>query len=166
LRDRRGRLLQRIHALNSARSEARRCSADVGTSEHTSQDASKSQADGRANGGDEHLVQRRNRSPGRERKRRCVPDLFRQRCNQLGNRIIEPARRHHKLQKDVASALGDPPPVARDAAIWRKVLNAYSNAAGGSTNAGLVAAVREADHAAWRWTPSSGTLLSCLNTNQ
>jgi len=71
-----------------------------------------------------------------------------------------------KLQKDIAIALGNPPPVARDAAIWRKVLNAYSNAAGDPTSAGLVAAVREADHAAWRWTPSSGMLLSCLNTNQ
>lgn len=70
-----------------------------------------------------------------------------------------------KLQTDVATALGNPPPVARDRAIWKKVLNAYSNAAGDAANAGLVAAVREADHAAWRWAPSSGAPLSCLNTN-
>jgi hypothetical protein len=47
-----------------------------------------------------------------------------------------------KLQTDVVTALGNPPPVARDAAIWKGVLNAYSNAAGDPTNAGLVAAVR------------------------
>jgi hypothetical protein len=70
-----------------------------------------------------------------------------------------------KLQTDVATALGNPPPVVRDAAIWKRVLNAFSNAVGGPTNAGLVAAVRSADRAAWRWTPSfGGTLLSCLNT--
>lgn len=70
-----------------------------------------------------------------------------------------------KLQTDVATALGNPPPVSRDAAIWKRVLNAYSNAAGDPTNAGLVAAARRADRAAWRWTPSfGGTLLSCLNT--
>jgi hypothetical protein len=70
-----------------------------------------------------------------------------------------------KLQTDVATALGNPPPVHRDAVIWKRVLNAYSNAAGDPTNAGLVAAVRSADRAAWRWTPSfGGTLLSCLNT--
>jgi hypothetical protein len=70
-----------------------------------------------------------------------------------------------RLQTDVAAALGNPPPVSRDAVIWERVLNAYSNAAGDPTNAGLVAAVRRADRAAWRWTPSfGGTLLSCLNT--
>lgn len=69
------------------------------------------------------------------------------------------------LQADVATALGNPPPVARDAAIWKAVLNAYGNAVGDATSAGLVAAVREADHAAWGWSPSSGTLLSCLDTN-
>jgi hypothetical protein len=70
-----------------------------------------------------------------------------------------------KLQTGVAAALGNPPPVARDAAIWKRVLNAYSNAAGDPTNAGLVAAARRADRAAWRWTPSfGGTLLSCLST--
>jgi hypothetical protein len=68
------------------------------------------------------------------------------------------------LQKNVATALGNPPPVARDAAIWEKVLNAYSNAAGDPASAGLVAAVREAGHAAWGWAPGAGTLLSCLNT--
>lgn len=45
-----------------------------------------------------------------------------------------------KLQTDIAAALSNPPPVARDAAIWERVLNAYSNAAGDPTNAGLVAA--------------------------
>jgi hypothetical protein len=67
------------------------------------------------------------------------------------------------LQTDVATALGNPPPVHRDAVIWKRVLNAYDNAAGDATSAGLVAAVREADHAAWRWAPSTGTLLSCIN---
>jgi hypothetical protein len=33
------------------------------------------------------------------------------------------------LQTDVATALSNPPPVAADAAIWKRVLNAYSNAA-------------------------------------
>jgi uncharacterized protein YceK len=71
-----------------------------------------------------------------------------------------------KLQTDIAAALSNPPPVARNAAIWERVLNAYSNAAGDPTNAGLVAAARSADRAAWRWAPSfGGTLLSCLNTN-
>jgi hypothetical protein len=71
-----------------------------------------------------------------------------------------------RLQTDVATALGNPPPVHRDAVIWKRVLNAYSNASGDPTSAGLVAAVREAQHAAWRWTPSfGGTLLSCLSTN-
>jgi hypothetical protein len=69
------------------------------------------------------------------------------------------------LHTDVATALSNPPPVARDAAIWKTVLNAYSKAAGGSTNAGLVAAARSADRAAWRWAPPfGGTLLSCLST--
>jgi hypothetical protein len=71
-----------------------------------------------------------------------------------------------KLQTDVATALGDPPPVAADAVIWKRVLNAYSNAAGGPTNSGLVAAVRSAKNAAWTWTPSfGGTLLVCLNVS-
>jgi hypothetical protein len=71
-----------------------------------------------------------------------------------------------KLQTDVATALRNPPPAARDAAIWKRVLDAYSSAADDSTNAGLVAAVRSADRVAWRWNPSFGrTLLSCLNTN-
>jgi hypothetical protein len=71
-----------------------------------------------------------------------------------------------KLQTDVAAVLSNLPPVARDAAIWKGVLNAYGNAAGGPSNAGLVAAARSADRAAWRWTPSfGGTLLSCLNAS-
>ena len=71
-----------------------------------------------------------------------------------------------KLQTDAAAALSNPPPVAADAVIWRRVLNAYSNAAGGPTNSGLVAAVRSAKNAAWTWTPSfGGTLLVCLNVN-
>jgi hypothetical protein len=70
-----------------------------------------------------------------------------------------------RLQTDVAAALSNPPPVARDAAIWKRVLSAYSNAAGDPTNAGLVAVARSADRAAWRWTPSfGGTLLSCRDT--
>jgi hypothetical protein len=69
-----------------------------------------------------------------------------------------------RLQADVVAAEGNPPPVAADAVIWKRVLNAYSNAAGGPTNSGLVAAVRSAEHAPWRWTPSfGGTLLVCLN---
>jgi hypothetical protein len=60
----------------------------------------------------------------------------------------------------------NPPPVAADAAIWKTVLNAYSNAVGGPTNSGLVAAARSAKHAAWRWTPSfGGTLLVCVNVS-
>ena len=71
-----------------------------------------------------------------------------------------------KLQADVATALSNPPPVAADAVIWKTVLNAYSNAAGGPTNSGLVAAVRSAKNAAWTWTPSfGGTLLVCLNVS-
>ena len=71
-----------------------------------------------------------------------------------------------KLQTDVATALGNPPPDATDAVIWKRVLNAYSNAAGGPTNSGLVAAVRSAKNAAWTWTPSfGGTLLVCLNVS-
>jgi len=70
------------------------------------------------------------------------------------------------LQTDVAAALSNPPPVAADAVIWKRVLNAYSNAAGDGTNSGLVAAVRSAQNAAWTWTPSfGGTLLVCLNVN-
>jgi hypothetical protein len=71
-----------------------------------------------------------------------------------------------RLQTDIATALSNPPPVAADAAIWKKILNAYSNAAGSGTNAGLFAAARSAQHAAWRWTPSFGpTLLVCVNTS-
>jgi hypothetical protein len=71
-----------------------------------------------------------------------------------------------KLQANVAAALSNPPPVARDAAVWKRVLNAYGDAAGDPTNSGLVAVVRSAGRAAWRWTPSfGGTLLSCLSTN-
>ena len=70
------------------------------------------------------------------------------------------------LQTDVAAALSNPPPVAADAVIWKRVLNAYSNTAGDGTNSGLVAAVRSAQNAAWTWTPSfGGTLLVCLNVN-
>jgi hypothetical protein len=70
------------------------------------------------------------------------------------------------LQSDVATALGNPPPVAADAVIWKRVLTAYSNAAGESTNSGLVAVVRSANSAAWGWTPSfGGTLLVCLNVS-
>ena len=71
-----------------------------------------------------------------------------------------------KLQTDVATALSNPPPVAADARIWKRVLNAYSTAAGGPPNSGLVAAVRSAKNAAWTWTPSvGGTLLVCLNVS-
>ncbi len=71
-----------------------------------------------------------------------------------------------RLQSDVAAALGNPPPVAADAVIWKRVLTAYSNSAGEPTNAGLVAAVRSANGAAWGWTPFSGeTLLVCLNVS-
>lgn len=71
-----------------------------------------------------------------------------------------------KLQTDIATALRNPPPDATDAAIWKRVLNAYSNAAGGPTNSGLVAASRSAKDAPWTWTPSfGGTLLVCLNTS-
>jgi hypothetical protein len=71
-----------------------------------------------------------------------------------------------KLQADAATALGNPPPVAADAVIWKRVLTEYSDAAGGPTNSGLVAAVRSAEHAPWGWTPSfGGTLLVCLNVN-
>jgi len=71
-----------------------------------------------------------------------------------------------RLQTDVAAAVGNPPPVAADAVIWKRVLTAYSNAAGGPTNSGLVAAARSAENAAWTWTPSfGGTLLVCLNVN-
>jgi hypothetical protein len=70
------------------------------------------------------------------------------------------------LQDDVATALADPPPVERDARIWRRVLNAYGNAAGDPTSSGLVAAARSAKDAPWRWTPSfGGTLLTCINVN-
>ena len=81
-------------------------------------------------------------------------------------RIVKPGRRHHKLQTDVATALSNPPPVAADVRIWKRVLNAYSNAAGGPPKSGLVAAVRSAKNAAWTWTPSvGGTLLVCLNVS-
>ena len=71
-----------------------------------------------------------------------------------------------RLQTDIATALGNPPPVAADARIWKRVLNAYSNAAGSGTNAGLFAAARSAQHAAWGWKPSFGpTLLVCVNTS-
>jgi hypothetical protein len=71
-----------------------------------------------------------------------------------------------RLQTDVATALGNPPPVRADAVIWIRVLNAYSNAAGGPDNSGLVAAVRSAKNAAWNWTPPvGGTLLVCLNVS-
>ena len=71
-----------------------------------------------------------------------------------------------KLQTDVATALSNPPPVAADVRIWKRVLNAYSNAAGGPPKSGLVAAVRSAKNAAWTWTPSvGGTLLVCLNVS-
>jgi hypothetical protein len=71
-----------------------------------------------------------------------------------------------KLQTDIGAALSDPPPVAADAAIWKGILNAYSNAAGGPTNAGLFAAARSARHAVWKWTPSFGSMpLVCLNTS-
>jgi hypothetical protein len=70
------------------------------------------------------------------------------------------------LQTAVAAAEGNPPPVPADAVIWRRVLIEYSEAAGGPTNLGLVAAVRSAEHAPWGWTPSfGGTLLVCLNVN-
>jgi hypothetical protein len=69
------------------------------------------------------------------------------------------------LQTDVATALGNPPPVAADAAIWKTVLNAYSNAAGGPTNSGLVEAARSAKHAAWKWTPPGGPPLVCVNVS-
>lgn len=71
-----------------------------------------------------------------------------------------------RLQADITTALGNPPPVAPDAVIWKRVLTAYSNAAGDPTNSGLVAAVRSAKDAAWTWTPSvGGTLLVCLNVS-
>lgn len=71
-----------------------------------------------------------------------------------------------RLHKDVATALDNPPPVAADAVIWKRILSAYSNAAGGPTSAGLVAASRRATHAPWAWTPSPGvTLLVCLSTS-
>jgi hypothetical protein len=70
------------------------------------------------------------------------------------------------LQADIATALANPPPVAADAVIWKRVLTAYSNAAGGPDNSGLVAAVRSAKNAAWNWTPPvGGTLLVCLNVS-
>ena len=71
-----------------------------------------------------------------------------------------------RLQEDIATALGNPPPVAADAVIWKRVLTAYSNTAGGPTNSGLVAASRSAKNAEWTWTPSfGGTLLVCLNVS-
>jgi len=71
-----------------------------------------------------------------------------------------------RLQDDVAIAIGNPPPVAADARIWHRVLNAYSNAAGDPTSSGLVAASRSASKAAWHWTPSfGGALLVCLNVD-
>ena len=71
-----------------------------------------------------------------------------------------------KLQTDVTVAVGNPPPVARDAAIWKRVLNAYSSVAGDPTNAGLVAAVRSADtRRVGIDTTLRRTLLSCLDTN-
>jgi len=71
-----------------------------------------------------------------------------------------------RLQGDIAAALSTPPPDAHDAAIWKRILNAYSNAAGAPTGAGLSAASRRAKHAAWTWTPSfGGTLLVCLNVS-
>jgi hypothetical protein len=70
------------------------------------------------------------------------------------------------LQTAVAAALSRPPPVAADAVIWKRVLNAYNNAANDPTNSGFVAAIRSASGAAWRWTPSfGGTLLVCLNAS-
>jgi hypothetical protein len=80
-----------------------------------------------------------------------------------------------QLPADVTTALGNPPPVHRDAVIWKRVLNAYSNAENGSgatigaTNQaimrGFESAALMAQHARWRWTPSTGTLLVCFNTN-
>jgi hypothetical protein len=70
-----------------------------------------------------------------------------------------------RLQDDVATALANPPPVRADARIWRRVLNAYSNAAGGPTSSGLVAVSRSAQHAASDWRPSSGPLLACFSTS-
>jgi hypothetical protein len=68
-----------------------------------------------------------------------------------------------KLQTAVAAALANPPPVAADALIWRRVLHEYSNAANAPTNSEFVEAVRTAKNAAWTWTPSfGGTLLVCL----
>jgi hypothetical protein len=75
------------------------------------------------------------------------------------------------LESEAEAALGNPPPVAADAVIWREVLNAYINAAGDSTDSGLVAdsglvrAVRMADDARWGWAPSTGSLLGCLNVS-
>jgi hypothetical protein len=69
------------------------------------------------------------------------------------------------LQTAVATALAVPPPVRADARIWRRILNAYSNAAGDATSSGLVVASRTAQHAAWGWAPPSGPLLACISTN-